>query len=202
MQDKLVDARGLACPQPVVLTRTALLEPGALTVRVLVDNPVAIENVRRMATSQGWDISEQSGQGNDVELVLRRGGVDEPVPGRSAARPADRRSSTVVLLTSEVFGAGDDRLGRILMRSFIKTLKDLEPLPGMVILANAGVRLSTEGSDLLDDLLALEAAGVEIVSCGTCLDYYGLVDALRVGTATNMYDIVTSLAAADRIVRP
>lgn len=107
----------------------------------------------------------------------------------------------VVLVASNLLGSGDERLGSILMRSFLKTLKDAEPRPWRLLLVNSGVRLSTIGSDLLDDLRALEQSGVEILSCGTCLDYYGLLDALQVGMKTNMHEIVSSLVSADRVVR-
>ena len=107
-----------------------------------------------------------------------------------------------MLITSDQLGTGDERLGRLLMRAFLKTLKELDALPGQAIFMNSGVRLSTEGSDLLDDLRALESRGVEIMSCGTCLDYYGLLDALRVGRKSNMFEIATALLAAEQVVRP
>lgn len=108
----------------------------------------------------------------------------------------------VGFITASVLGMGDEQLGRILMRSFIKTLKELNPLPERLIFVNSGVRLTTEGSELIADLRELEAHGVRMLSCGTCLDYYQLKDALAVGTVTNMFEIVTSLVAADRVLRP
>lgn len=206
-QETLVDARGLACPQPVVLARKALLSAGAGEVRVLVDNQVSVENIGRMARSQGWEVAVE-GQGAQTEMLLRRvegtsvePSASLPVPQAAPAPPA-AEARVVVLFSSDLFGMGDEALGRILMRSFVKTLPEVDPLPAKMIFVNSGVRLTTEGSELLDDLAALAGSGVEIVSCGTCLDYYKLLGALRVGTVTNMHDIASSLSAADRIVRP
>ena len=110
--------------------------------------------------------------------------------------------NVVVFVASNLFGVGDEKLGQILMKAFVKTLKELDTQPAKVIFANSGVRLTTEGSDLIDELRALEEEGVEIISCGTCLDYYGLVDSLQVGVSSNMYEIASTLVEADRIVKP
>lgn len=207
MAERHVDARGLACPQPVVLTRKAILEAGVDRVRVVVNSDVSAENIQRMARSQGWE-PQIDRQGEEVHLILTRGDgaaaqqaqqaqQPETAPVASAGQP-----EVVVFVTSNLFGVGDERLGQILMKAFLKTLKDLDPRPAKVIFANSGVRLTTEGSDLIDPLCALEKEGVAILSCGTCLDYYGLVESLRVGVASNMYEIASSLAGADRIVQP
>ena len=97
---------------------------------------------------------------------------------------------------------GDEQLGRVLMRAFVKTLKELDPLPERLIFVNSAVRLTTKGSELIADLRELESRGVRILSCGTCLDYYQLKDVLEIGTVTNMHEIVTSLIAADRVLKP
>jgi len=198
-----VDARGKACPQPVLMTRKAILASGADTIRVTVDNEVSADNVRRMARSQGWDAAVEA-RGNDFVVVLTRGSGagDEALEQEALScgvSPAGVR--VAVFVTSDLFGVGDEELGRILMRSFVKTIKDLDPRPASLIFANAGVRITTEGSDLIDDLKALEAAGAEVLSCGTCLDYYNLKEALRVGRASNMYEIASTLVGADRVVK-
>ena len=203
MPETLVDARNLACPQPVVLARKALLEPDAQRVRVLLSSRVSVENVRRMAKSQGWEASTEEHQGGEFEMVLSRTGAPAAAhQPAAAASPPSATPNVVVFIASDLFGTGDEPLGRVLMRAFIKTLGDLDPAPAALIFANAGVRLTTEGSDLLEDLAALAEAGMNVVSCGTCLDYYGLVDSLRVGVASNMYEIASLLVAADRVVRP
>ena len=122
---------------------------------------------------------------------------EAPGPARNASSPR-----VVAFIASDRFGEGDPELGRILMRAFIKTVGELEPRPGKLIFANGGVRLTTEGSDLLPDLAALADQGIEIISCGTCLDFFGLVDRLEVGVASNMYEIAQALVEADRVVKP
>jgi len=202
VREEHVDARGLACPEPVVRTRKAMEQPGVESVCVVVDDDAAVENVRRMAASQGWEaVVEKSAHG--TRLMLAKG------EDAAAARQAEtcqvlpeRPPNVVVLLSSDSFGRGEEALGRILIRAFIKTLKELDPRPGAVIFANSGVRLTTEGSELLDDLRFLESQGVRVLSCGTCLDYYKLSDSLAVGVVSNMYEIVSALAGADRVVRP
>jgi selenium metabolism protein YedF len=201
VSERQVDARGLACPQPVVLTRKAMAEDGVDLVRVVVDQEIPAENIQRLAQGQGWQ-SEVANQGDEIHLTLRR---DSRVAERAATEsgaPGDKENPTVVVfVTSNLFGDGDERLGQILMRAFVKTLKELDTQPAKVIFANAGVRLTTSGSDLIADLAQLEQGGVEIMSCGTCLDYYHLSDALEVGSVSNMFDIATSLVDADRVVK-
>ena len=202
MAEKQVDARGLACPQPVVLSRKAMLEQGVDLVRVVVDRDVPAENIQRMARSQGWE-TQASRDGDDIHLTLSRG----ELPDQTEEQPATEspctkgQSNVVVFVASDLFGVGDEPLGRILMRAFVKTIKELDTRPSKVIFANAGVRLTSAGSDLVEDLRALESAGVQIMSCGTCLDYYQLVDSLQVGVSSNMFEIATSLVEADRVVK-
>lgn len=201
--EKRVDARGLPCPRPVILTRDAIRAGGAESIRVTVDGDVPAENVRRMAESQGWD-AEVEREGKDIHIVLTRGqrAADSgPATGSGPCNGQAAAPRVVVFVTSDLFGVGEEELGRILMRAFVKTIKELDPRPEQVIFANSGVRLTTEGSDLIDDLAALEGSGVEIVSCGTCLDYYRLAGSLRVGRASNMYEIASSLVGADRVVK-
>lgn len=114
----------------------------------------------------------------------------------------DVDKGTVVLLASDRLGHGDDELGAVLVRSFVKTLAALESPPAAILLVNGGVRLAAEGSPLIQDLEGLEARGVEVLSCGTCLDWFHLKEALRAGKPTNMMEIVTRLTRADRVVRP
>jgi selenium metabolism protein YedF len=202
--EKSIDLRGLACPQPVVQTRKAILEDGVNCVKVVVDRDVSAENIQRMARSHGWETAVEQ-EGDEYQLTLTRGG--KPA-ARAAAQPEPEPAATigqpqvVVFVTSDVLGEGDPKLGHILMKAFVKTLKDVEQRPQKAIFANSGVRLTSDGSDLIDDLRALEEAGMEVLSCGTCLDYYGLKERLQVGSATNMYEIATSLIQADRIVQP
>lgn len=204
MSQQNIDATGLVCPQPVILTRKAITEPGVDEVVTLVDTAEQAENVSRMAKKLGCevDIVETN---NRFEVRVSKGETDDaPESADSAAALAAKSGapSVVAWVTSEFFGSGDDELGRILMTAFVKTLKEIEPRPGKVIFANSGVRLTTEGSELLDVLAELEASGVEILSCGTCLDFFNLMDKLKIGKASNMYEITMALAGADRVVKP
>jgi selenium metabolism protein YedF len=196
--EKAVDARGKPCPQPVIMTRDAIREGNADVIRVTVDTDVSAENVRRMAMSQGWEASVEK-DADGIHVVLREG---EGASVESAeVPPPSRAPKVVVFVASDLLGVGDEELGLILMRAFVKTIRELDPRPAQVIFVNLGVRITTEGSALIDDLRALERSGVEVMSCGTCLDYYKLVDKLRVGRVSNMFDIASALVGADRLVK-
>jgi selenium metabolism protein YedF len=169
-----------------------------------VDDDVASGNVGRMAQSLGWEAKVEREVG-EIRVVLTRGEGAPDAALEAAALscgPEARRPEVVLFVTSDLLGAGDPELGRVLMRAFLKTIGDVDPRPGKAIFANSGVRLTTEGSDLVDDLRRLDESGVEVLSCGTCLDFYGLVEKLRVGRASNMFEIASSLVGADRVVRP
>ncbi|MDD2422144.1 MAG: sulfurtransferase-like selenium metabolism protein YedF [Heliobacteriaceae bacterium] len=182
----IIDACGLACPQPVVLTKKALAAlPDALTVKV--DNPAARENVVKLAASEGYaaTVTEKDGT---FELVLAKAGA-----GVKAAGPVGEMA---ILVKSNRFGEGDPKLGEVLMKSFMFVLTESDlPLKHLIFM-NKGVFLTTEGSELLGYLAALEDQGVAILSCGTCLDYYGLQEKLAVGKVTNMYTALEIMGAA------
>lgn len=188
---EVIDARGLPCPQPVIKTKKALQEIEKGTITVLVDRPEASENVQRFARSQGCQVK-----------VIEKDGVFhlDVIKGKLAQVEA-KKSSDVVFITSDRLGTGDERLGEILMKAFLNTLWDNEPKPAKLIFINDGVRLTTEGSEVLDTLKLLEKDGVEIFSCGTCLEYYKLKDDLRVGKVTNMYETVHSLMDAGKVIK-
>jgi len=200
---KTIDARGKACPQPVVMTKRELesLEEGVLS--VVVDNPTSCQNVERFAKSQGCNVGvEKRAEGYYVQIVK---GYPCEVRSESEAVETTVPSAeprVVVYVSSDQMGIGDEELGRILMRAFLKTLKDVSPKPQKLIFVNSGVRLTTEGSDVLESIRELEAMNITVMSCGTCLDYYHLKDKLKVGLASNMFDIASSLTEADRMVRP
>ena len=122
--------------------------------------------------------------------------------GQTACLPDSRKKKKIVVLRSGQMGEGNDELGAVLMKGFIYALTELDNLPETILLYNGGAPLSCEGSDSLEDLKTLEAQGVEIMTCGTCLNYYGLSDKLAVGTATNMYAIAEKMSEADTIICP
>ena len=192
---KEIDCRGMVCPQPVLTTKKALEEMGQGDFTVIVDNRTARDNVERFAKSQGAmvDVKEK---GSDFYLHIEKGSTTD------RGESTQRIEKVVVYINSNLFGVGEEALGAILMRSFLKTLLDLKPVPSKVIFVNSGVRLTTEGSEVLESLKALSEKGVAILSCGTCLDFYGLKEKLRVGIISNMFDIAQSLLEADRLVKP
>lgn len=135
-------------------------------------------------------------KGNDFYLHVQKKSACD------LGRSPQQVEKVVVYINSNLLGVGEEALGAILMRSFLKTLLDLNPTPSKLIFINSGVRLTTEGSEVLESLKAISEKGVEILSCGTCLDFYGLKQKLKVGIISNMYDIAQSLLEADRLIRP
>ncbi len=187
-----IDARGLNCPVPVVRTKKALesMEEGDLT--VLIERPEGCQNVRRFAESQGCKVTVDEKEGLYYIQIHKEKTPESVTP---------QKSKDVVFITSEFLGTGDPELGKILMKAFLNTLWDAEPKPTKIMFLNDGVRLTTEGSDVLDSLKLLKEEGVEIFSCGTCLEYYQLKDKLKIGVVTNMYDTVDSLLSAEKIIK-
>jgi selenium metabolism protein YedF len=153
-----------------------------------------------MASTLGWLVSREDRE-DAIQLRLRQQGATNAAPEPSSS-VSPTESRVAVFITSDQFGAGDEQLGQILMRAFIKTLKELSPLPEVAIFANSGVYLTTGDSVLLPDLHELASQGVRILSCGTCLDYYHLKEDLKVGQITNMFEIASTMAAVDRVLRP
>lgn len=202
---KTVNAMGDACPIPVVKTKEAIRElngaPGA--VETLVDNEIAVQNLTKMANQKGYGVTSEKLGGNRFRVVLTvNGGAPEEAGPEETACAPDARTGNVVAVSSGVMGSGDDELGAALMKAFLYALAQQEKLPSAVLFYNGGARLTCEGSASLEDLKALEAQGVEILTCGTCLNFYGLTEQLRVGGVTNMYDIVERLTGAALVVRP
>jgi len=200
---QVVDARGKPCPQPVVLTRQAMKQ--GLPFTTIVDNEVSMANVSRMARSAGWHV-ETDKKEDGFHLVITPGGLDATLMQAAQTRTQSEATATakeplVLFLASDVIGQGDDTLGQVLMRALISTLQEVEPRPDVVVFMNNGVRLATEGSPVADDLRLLEEAGIELLVCGTCLDFFGLTDKLVVGTISNMYTIAETLLNASNVVR-
>ena len=197
MASQTVDARGLACPQPVIQTRKALRESNALT--VIVDNDTAQKNVTRMAEKLGNTVQTEL-KGDGIYLHIRGEGT-APVELRvGKAVPAE--GPLVLVVSSEYMGRGEhEELGNILVRAFFHTLSEVEPLPQTIVFFNSGVKLVAEGSPILEDLEALAEQGIEILACGTCLEYYGLKDKLAAGEISNMYTIAETMLGAGRVVK-
>lgn len=202
-----VNALGDNCPIPVIKTKKAMQElTGPETIEVLVDNEIAVQNVTKMAASSGGTVtSEQTGE-KEYKVVIQVNHMaadSETADGEAAkAHEAGAKENMVVVIASDRMGEGNDALGKVLIKGFIFAVTQLDTLPKAMLFYNGGATLTAEGSDSIEDLKGLEEQGVEIMTCGTCLDYYQLKDKLQVGTVTNMYSIVETMAAADKIIRP
>lgn len=199
-----VNAIGDNCPIPVVKTKKALdaLTDSAI-VEVSVDNEIAVQNVIKLATQK--DLSTVTETINEKHFVvkIKCGEVSsKETQVEEAVCTLEKEDKTVVVLSSDKMGEGDKELGKVLIKGFIYALTQLDKYPKSVLLYNSGVKLSSEGSDSIDDLKVLEDNGVEVLSCGTCLNFYELSDKLQVGKVTNMYTIVEELANATNVIRP
>jgi len=194
----LVDARGLACPQPVLMTKKTLEEMDGGTFTVVVDSAISKDNVVRFATSQGCETRVEE-KGNEFHIEVVKGGADR---GSDTAEAKTPSSNITVYIHSDRMGQGDDALGGVLIKGFIKTIKDVDPKPRRMIFVNSGIFLTTEGSEVINALRELEETGIEILSCGTCLDFFNRKDKLEVGLASNMFDITSALMQSDKVVIP
>lgn len=180
-----VDARGLACPKPVINIKKELdnIEQGIVI--VTVDNDVAKQNILKLSNSLNCESRVIKEEKDLISIEIKKGEnviIEE--------KKQEELEDKCIFISSNKMGNGNDELGEILMKGFIYTLTESKPYPKSILLVNAGVKLSTENHDTIGNLKILEEAGVEILSCGTCLDYYGLKESLKVGSVTNMYTIV------------
>lgn len=206
MEKIVINAVGDQCPIPVVKTiKTLKMLTGAAIIEVHVDNEIAVQNLTKLAGSKGFkSFAEKKAEKLYVVTIGAEGigqGEEKEQTMDTTCIP-DSRVNTVVAITSDRMGHGNDELGKVLMKGFIYALSQLDKLPKTILFYNGGATITTEGSASLEDLRNLEAQGVEILTCGTCLDYYGLKEKLAVGGVTNMYTIVEKLAQADKIIKP
>ncbi len=201
-----VNAMGDTCPIPVVKTKEAIRQLGADggVVETLVDNDIAVQNLTKMANQKGYGVESEKLGENEYRVTMTVGaGADLPAESEETVCmvPAGQKN-TVVVVAADHMGEGEGELGKNLLKAFLYALSQLEKLPEKILFYNGGVTWTTEGSDSLEDLKTMEEQGVEILSCGTCLNFYGLTDKLKVGSVTNMYDIVESMAKADKVIHP
>lgn len=196
---KTVDCRGMACPQPVMETKKVLDRSQEKEITVLVDNPTSRENVSRFATSQGFQVSVHEEKGHTAITILRKEGVKEEK--KPALPQAAIEGEMVFFIDSDGLGRGSEELGGILMRAFLHTLGEADVKPQKIILVNSGVKLACEGAPALEDLQLISSQGVEILACGTCLNYFELKEKLRAGRVSNMYEILDALSRAGKTVK-
>lgn len=191
-----VDARGLECPKPVIQTKKALEELKEGSIVTVVDNEIAKENVSKLAKSMNlhYNVAQKNGfyyidifKGEEMGPEIL--GEDKPT-----------LNDLVILVGKDTLGEGSDELGDVLIRGYFYTLTEVKPYPKAILFLNSGVRLTVESSPVLEHVRTLESKGVEILSCGTCLDYFDLKDKLGVGGVTNMYTIVEMMNGAKNTI--
>jgi len=196
---KEIDARGLACPQPVILTKKAL--ETEKEVIVFVDNDIAVENVKRLGINMGCTVTVEQKDANTFRLDLLKSS-DACAVAVEEALSLPAAGPLVVVIGENRMGRGNEDLGYILIRSFIHTLLSLDPLPGYLIFFNTGVKLVVRDSDVLDDLQELETKGVKLIVCGTCTNFFDISKDIAAGSISNMYDIVETMKKAGKIIAP
>lgn len=193
-----VNARGLACPMPVIKTKQAIEEYPHEIVEVWVDNPAAKENVSRFLQTRGWQVKVEEKEGIFVITgTPAEGEVESSLP---QSQRKEERQKILVIIPTDKIGHGNDELGKALMKNFIATLKEMGDDLWRVVLLNGGVKLAIEGSEHLEELRYLVEHGVDIFVCGTCLNFFGLLEKKAIGVTTNMLDIVTSMQLATKVI--
>jgi selenium metabolism protein YedF len=191
---KIIDCKGLACPKPVILTKKELEAMTEGELEVIVDNTAARENVSRFAKNQGLDYNVNEKEGL-FHITIKKS-------GEASCKVIDLNDKNlIIMITSDKFGSGDDKLGTALMKSYLYALTENDIKPEKMFFINSGVKLTSEGTEVLESIKTLESSGVEIFSCGTCLDFYGLKEKLLVGGVTNMYSIVESTNGASNTIK-
>ncbi len=197
-----VNAMGDPCPIPVVKTKNAIKElKGGGQVETLVDNEIAVQNLTKMANQKGYGVASEKISEGSYKVVMTIGEAVAEEKTEEVCIP-DSRGNKLIVISSSYMGTGDDELGAALMKAFIFALTQQEELPSTIIFYNGGAKLTCEDSAALEDIKSLEAQGVEIMTCGTCLNHYGLSDKLKVGSVTNMYAIAEKMLGASLIIKP
>jgi selenium metabolism protein YedF len=193
---KKVDARGLECPAPVIETKK-IMEEGIAEILVVVDNDTASRNISRLADKKGYEFSEEI---RDDGIYLMLNGKDCEVKG-VISLPENETGDWMLLIASDRMGSGSDELGEILMKGYFYALTETAPFPKAVLFLNGGIKLALNGSSVLKDLKVMQEQGVEMLVCGTCLDYFEEKENLGIGIVSNMYDIVEKMNEAPKMVR-
>ena len=191
---KTIDCRNMACPLPVVTVKRALEEAAGESVQVMLDAGAPRENVTRFAVNRGFLVEETALENGYALLISGQ-------PGDSCSLLPEKRGPRVLLVSSDRLGEGPEELGRLLMKNFIITLLDVAETPDRMLFINTGIFLTTEGSEVVETLEKLGNRGVEVLSCGVCLDFFNRRDKLAAGAVTNMFTIAESMLRAATVVR-
>ncbi|MDY6228471.1 MAG: sulfurtransferase-like selenium metabolism protein YedF [Clostridium sp.] len=188
---EIIDCKGLACPMPVIRTKKYFDLEDSKEALVIVDNEVAKNNILRLAKGINLNSSFIEEEGI-YKIQLSRGEIKDVQVSKinEALDNIYVPSAPTILVATNLLGNGDDKLGETLMKVYINTLAESEILPKNLMFINGGVKLTCTGSDVLDSLNSMKEKGVNIISCGACLDFYNLKEELRVGEIGNMYQII------------
>ena len=204
--EKLISCKGMACPLPVVNAKKAAEELVSEDILVvLVDNEIAVQNLTRFAEHKGFAVSAEKKADKEYAVTMQISGVTVSQLSQEETVSCEldsRKKGMLVVLSANTMGSGDPKLGTSLMKAFVFALTKQDKLPETILCYNTGAYLTCEGADTVEDLKLLESEGVTILTCGTCLDFYGLKEKLAVGGVTNMYDIVERMEAAEQIIKP
>lgn len=188
-----IDAIGQICPMPIIMTKNALKEISEGTIEISVDNKISKENIEKFAHEMNFHyLTEEK---NNLFFIQITKTLTDKIESKKS-------KDTVIVIDSDKMGQGDDALGETLMKGFIYTLTEIEELPKAILFYNRGVFLTSLIKSSVKDLLSLQERGVEILSCGACINFYNLEDKLSVGSTTNMYNIVTKQLSANKVIKP
>lgn len=189
---EMIDCKGLACPKPVILTKKKLESIEAGEVTTIVDNEVAKQNIIKLGESMECTYRVEEKDGLFYVTLNKKSG---------SVKNQNKPNELVIFIGTDKLGSGADELGTALMKSYMFALCESDQLPKTILFVNSGVKLTTEGSPVIDSINKLISRGVEIMSCGTCLDFYNLKEKLEVGTITNMYTIVEKMNNATNTIK-
>jgi len=199
---KTIDVKGLKCPMPLIETKKALTGSNqGETLKILIDNDTSVKNVTHYLEDNNIRV-ETNQVGNIWELIVNRGdkNIDETQPEAYCEVPVGIDKSYVVLFAKNRIGEGSDELGEVLVEAMLESLKAQETLPQKIIFMNSGIHLVTKGSGVIPTLVELEVNGVEMISCGTCLNYYGKMEELEIGRVSNMYEILSNMRSSGKVI--
>lgn len=205
MSEKTLDCQGMTCPQPLMACRRCIESEAPASLKVLVDDDAALENVSRYLAASGYKASSTKDGPTWIISATRsnEAGDSSPAPVEDFPCPLPNENRTqrvVVFLSAETLGRGDDGLGGKLMANFLKTLPEMGQDLWRIVMVNGAVKMAAQDSPHLEALRTLESQGVSILVCGTCLEFFGLLDKRAVGQTTNMLDVVTSLQLASKVI--
>lgn len=201
---KTTNAKGKPCPQPLIMTKKALLEMDENeTLQIIVDNESSKFNVVKYLEDNGMDVEIQKDNNIYNIFVVKKGGtIEKSTPEDYCEIPTENKGNYIVCVKTGKLGEGDPELGDILMKGFFNTLPNIDQLPTSVIFVNAGIFLTLNGSPIIEALETLKGKGVEILICGTCVEFYKKMDDIAVGQVSNMLDILERITAAGKILNP